>query len=97
MINDLMEKNIKKIIAALEASPMSQERQAEFAMILSRAEDEVLEEVAELLEADPAWAEKIWGNFVQKKNAFLRDDADAFERIIGDEVAQLADLDMATQ
>ncbi len=85
-----MDKNtFQKIHEIIEASSLSNEEKRDFTELFAQTKEEALRPVLKLLEADAEWVGKLYTNYLQKKEAVVTGNMDAWNDAIQKEKEEL--------
>jgi hypothetical protein len=85
--------NHQKITDLLLKSTLNDNQSNELLLLFGRSEDEDLLPVVDILTQDIAWANKIYQNYLEKKNAVDNSDDEKWHRIFNAEIETLEKLD----
>jgi len=78
-----MQRNtFQKIHEHIEKSSLTLEEKREFTEVFAQTKEEALRPVLKLIESDGAWVEKLYQNYVQKKEAVVTGNMDAWSDAI---------------
>lgn len=78
-----MQRNtFQKIHELIEKSSLTLEEKREFTEVFAQTKEEALRPVLKLIESDGAWVEKLYQNYVQKKEAVVTGNMDAWSDAI---------------
>jgi len=85
-----MEQNtFQKIHEVIEGSSLSHEEKRDFTDLFAQTKEEALRPVLKLLEANPEWVEKLYANYLQKKEAMVTGNMDAWRDAIEKEKEEI--------
>jgi len=85
-----MSKNtFQKIHEIIETSTLTSEEKRDFSEVFAKTKEDALRPVLRLLNADSAWVEKLYTNYLRKKEAVITGNMDAWKDAIQKEKEEL--------
>lgn len=72
----------QRIHEIIEVSELSHEEKRDFTELFAQTKEDALKPVLKLLEADVKWVEKLYANYLQKKEAVVTGNIDAWSDAI---------------
>ncbi|MBL4644457.1 MAG: hypothetical protein JKX80_01165 [Candidatus Pacebacteria bacterium] len=85
-----MDRNtFQKIHEIIEKSQLSHEEKRDFTELFAQTKEEALRPVLKLLEVDAAWVGKLYKNYLQKKEAIITGNMDAWNDAIQNEKEEI--------
>tara|TARA_B100000745_G_scaffold290137_2_gene228819 strand:+ start:3528 stop:3794 length:267 start_codon:yes stop_codon:yes gene_type:complete len=85
-----MKENIfQQIESYITHSPLPTEKQRAFIELFAQTKEEALRPVLALMDKDSAWVERLYENYIQKKDALTTGNMDAWKDAIEKEKAEI--------
>lgn len=85
----MAQNTFQKIHEIIEKSKLSHEEKRDFTELFAQTKEEALRPVLKLLETDIAWVDKLYHNYLQKREAMVTGNMDAWNDAIQKEKEEI--------